>query len=163
MAARPRSGSRLGDVRALIRASGGLQPMAGDGPVCTTSVRTASDQGGRLGCQGGSRNTDGGSCGPAELAPSNGVARKRRLIAMFCKLLGEQLVEGGNAVRSLGGGPLSPRQRQTLELLLAGNAEKQIASRLAISRHTVHVYVKSLYKRFGVCSRAELLARWVQH
>lgn len=157
MAARPRSGSRLGDVRALIRASGGLQPMAADGPV-----RTAGDQEGRLGCQGGSRNTDVGSCGLGGLAPSNGVARKRRLIAMFCKMLGEQLVEGGNAVRGLGDGPLSPRQRQTLELLLAGNAEKQIASRLAISRHTVHVYVKSLYKRFGVCSRAELLARWVQ-
>jgi DNA-binding CsgD family transcriptional regulator len=31
-----------------------------------------------------------------------------------------------------------------LELLLAGNAEKEIAQRLAISRHTVHVYVKSL-------------------
>ena len=58
--------------------------------------------------------------------------------------------------------PLSPRERQTLELLLAGNSEKQIAARLAISRHTVHVYVKSLYKRFGVNSRPELLARWVQ-
>jgi DNA-binding CsgD family transcriptional regulator len=45
---------------------------------------------------------------------------------------------------------------------LTGNAEKEIASRLAISKHTVHVYVKSLYKLFGVTSRGELLARWVQ-
>jgi DNA-binding CsgD family transcriptional regulator len=68
------------------------------------------------------------------------------------------------ANRSNGGGePLSKRQRETLELLLAGNAEKQIAARLNISRHTVHVYVKSLYKRFDVNSRPELLAKWVRH
>jgi DNA-binding CsgD family transcriptional regulator len=89
------------------------------------------------------------------------VARKRRLVAMFCSLLAEQ-VQPGKPV-SIAGPPLSRRQRQTLELLLAGNAEKQIAARLSISRHTVHVYVKSLYKRFGVNSRPELLAKWVRH
>jgi DNA-binding NarL/FixJ family response regulator len=87
------------------------------------------------------------------------VSRKRRLIAAFCRMLGEQLMDERPALVS--GQPLSRRQRQTLELLLSGNAEKQIASHLSISRHTVHVYVKSLYKRFGVCSRGELLARWV--
>ena len=94
--------------------------------------------------------------------PSNGesVARRRRLVAMFCAMLGEQILDGKPIS---GGPPLSRRQRQTLELLLAGNAEKQIAARLSISRHTVHVYVKSLYKRFGVNSRPELLAKWVRH
>jgi len=56
---------------------------------------------------------------------------------------------------------LAPRLRQTLEALLTGDSEKQIARRLAISPHTVHVYVKTLYRRFGVSSRAELLARWI--
>jgi DNA-binding CsgD family transcriptional regulator len=82
------------------------------------------------------------------------------LIAAFCRMLGEQLIDGKAALVS--GESLSRRQRQTLELLLSGNAEKQIAAHLSISRHTVHVYVKSLYKRFGVSSRGELLARWVQ-
>jgi DNA-binding CsgD family transcriptional regulator len=93
--------------------------------------------------------------------PGNGesVDRRRRLVAMFCAMLGEQVLEGK---RFSGGPPLSRRQRQTLELLLAGNAEKQIAARLNISRHTVHVYVKSLYKRFDVNSRPELLAKWVR-
>jgi DNA-binding CsgD family transcriptional regulator len=50
---------------------------------------------------------------------------------------------------------------QTLERLLAGDSEKQIARHLAVSPHTVHVYVKALYKRFGVCSRGELFARFV--
>jgi DNA-binding CsgD family transcriptional regulator len=90
------------------------------------------------------------------------VQRKRRLIAMFCKMMGDQVVRGEDLPSRPPAEPLSPRQRQTLELLLTGHAEKQIAARLDISRHTVHVYVKSLYKSFGVCSRAELLARWVQ-
>jgi DNA-binding NarL/FixJ family response regulator len=90
----------------------------------------------------------------------DGVARQRRPVAAFCRMLGEQLMDERPALVS--GQALSRRQRQTLELLLTGNAEKQIANHLSISRHTVHVYVKSLYKRFGVCSRGELLARWVQ-
>ena len=52
--------------------------------------------------------------------------------------------------------------RQTLERLLAGDSEKEIAVRLRLSPHTVHVYVKSLYRRFGVCSRGELFARFVR-
>ncbi len=56
---------------------------------------------------------------------------------------------------------LSPRQRETLELLLAGFSEKQIAANLRLSRHTVHDYVKALHRRFQVCTRSELLARWV--
>lgn len=56
---------------------------------------------------------------------------------------------------------LPPRMRQTLQRLLAGDSEKQIAQHLGRSRHTVHVYVKAIYKRFGVCSRSELLARWI--
>jgi DNA-binding CsgD family transcriptional regulator len=91
---------------------------------------------------------------------SDTVQRRRKMVAMFCKMLGDQTAEGKSP--DIDGPPLAPRQRQTLELLLSGNAEKEIAARLAISRHTVHVYVKSLYKRFGVSSRAELLARWVQ-
>jgi ATP/maltotriose-dependent transcriptional regulator MalT len=50
---------------------------------------------------------------------------------------------------------------QTLTGLLEGLGEKQIADRLAISRHTVHTYVKQVYDRFHVNSRAELLALWI--
>jgi DNA-binding NarL/FixJ family response regulator len=56
---------------------------------------------------------------------------------------------------------LAPRARQTLELLLAGLGEKQIASKLGLSPNTVHHYVKSIHRHFGVSSRSELLARWV--
>ena len=54
---------------------------------------------------------------------------------------------------------LPPRLTETLEGLLKGNSEKQIAFALGLSQHTVHHYVQALHKRFGVASRAELLAR----
>lgn len=53
---------------------------------------------------------------------------------------------------------LSPRQLDVLELLMQGHGEKQISAALALSPHTVHDYVKALYKRYGVASRGELLA-----
>ena len=54
---------------------------------------------------------------------------------------------------------LPPRLSQTLNELLAGSSEKQIALKLELSRHTIHNYVKALHQRFGVSSRGELLAR----
>jgi DNA-binding CsgD family transcriptional regulator len=58
---------------------------------------------------------------------------------------------------------LSPRMQETLRFLLDGMSEKQIADRLGISRTTVHEYVTALYRRFGVSSRAELMARWIRY
>jgi DNA-binding CsgD family transcriptional regulator len=54
---------------------------------------------------------------------------------------------------------LPPRLAQTLEELLTGASEKQIAMKLELSRHTVHNYVKALHQRFQVSSRGELLAK----
>lgn len=57
---------------------------------------------------------------------------------------------------------LSPRCRETLELLLGGEGEKQIASRLCLSRHTIHEYVTTIYRHFEVSSRAELMAYFIR-
>lgn len=54
---------------------------------------------------------------------------------------------------------LPPRLSQTLDQLLEGRSEKEIALRLELSPHTIHNYVKALHQRFGVSSRGELLAR----
>lgn len=53
---------------------------------------------------------------------------------------------------------LSPRLRETGAALMTGASEKQIASQLGLSPHTTHHYVKTLYRRFGVSSRAEFMA-----
>jgi DNA-binding NarL/FixJ family response regulator len=54
---------------------------------------------------------------------------------------------------------LSPRLRETGVALMTGASEKQIASELGLSPHTTHHYVKTLYRRFGVSSRAEFMAK----
>jgi DNA-binding CsgD family transcriptional regulator len=99
------------------------------------------------------------------------VLRQRQLVADLCRLVGAQLGQPTGTGRPRITEPalvmlddlgLSARMRQTLQGLLAGEAEKQIAYRLKLSPHTVHVYVKGLYRHFGVSSRGELLARFVR-
>ena len=57
---------------------------------------------------------------------------------------------------------LTPRQRETLQYLLAGDGEKQIAAKLRLSHNTVHHYVKAIHRHFGISSRSELLALWLR-
>jgi DNA-binding NarL/FixJ family response regulator len=54
---------------------------------------------------------------------------------------------------------LSKRMIDTLQLLLAGDSEKEVAIKLGLSQHTVHIHVKNIYKRLTVCSRAELMTK----
>jgi DNA-binding CsgD family transcriptional regulator len=110
------------------------------------------------------------------------VAHQRRLVADLCRMLdpqpaahapGNGHADGPNGRPHGEGRPfelplppgaakLSPRMGQTLQRLLAGDSEKEIACRFGRSRHTVHVYVKKLYERFGVSSRGELFALFVR-
>lgn len=53
---------------------------------------------------------------------------------------------------------LTPRQRDVVRCALDGDGDKQISLRLNISKHTVNDHLKAIYKRFGVCTRAELAA-----
>lgn len=91
------------------------------------------------------------------------IDARRRIMADFCRTVGATI--RGEPVPPSDPTPmpnLSPRMKQTLQHLLAGDSEKQIAGRLGLSPHTVHVYVKALYKGFDVASRGELLARFVR-
>jgi DNA-binding NarL/FixJ family response regulator len=56
-------------------------------------------------------------------------------------------------------GPLPPRYRRTLDLLLTGMSEKQIAAELGLTWNSVHSYVKTIYQMLGTSSRAELMAQ----
>jgi DNA-binding CsgD family transcriptional regulator len=57
---------------------------------------------------------------------------------------------------------LSKRLRETLELLMEGKSEKEVARELDLSVKTVHEYVGMIYKHFRVSSRAELMAYFVR-
>ena len=90
-------------------------------------------------------------------AGKDALAHRRQMVAEFCRLLGSRF----SAPVHLTGG-LRARHAQTLERLLEGDSEKQIARRLGVSQNTVHVYVTFLYRHFDVSSRGELLARFVR-
>ena len=88
--------------------------------------------------------------------------RAKRIISLLNRqvtpMVGTVLATNGQ--RGMRG--LSPRLRQTLDALLEGDSEKQIAARLGLHRPTVHEYVGSLYRHFGVSSRGELMAYFVR-
>lgn len=57
---------------------------------------------------------------------------------------------------------LSPAQRRVFEGLLAGLAEKEIAAKLSLSRHTIHNHIRKIYLIADVNSRSELLSKFVR-
>jgi DNA-binding NarL/FixJ family response regulator len=81
------------------------------------------------------------------------------LLVEICKVFGDHVAAGGGTGTEL---RLPPRLRQTLSNLVTGDSLMQVAARLGLSQHTVHVYVKQLYKRLNVSSRGELLAKFVR-
>lgn len=58
---------------------------------------------------------------------------------------------------------LSPRQLQLLRALAAGRGNKEVAYDLGISEATVKGYLKELYARIGVASRAGAVAFGLRH
>ena len=57
---------------------------------------------------------------------------------------------------------LSPIESQVLRGLLSAQTEKEIALALSQRPATLHKYVTALYARFGVKSRAALMALWLE-
>jgi len=56
------------------------------------------------------------------------------------------------------GAPLTPREREIVELMAEGSSNRTIALRLTISRHTVKFHVASILAKLGARSRAEAVA-----
>ena len=57
------------------------------------------------------------------------------------------------------GAELSERERTVLRLLAGGLSEREIGRELYVSFNTVHTHVRSVYRKLGVSSRAEAVAR----
>ena len=56
--------------------------------------------------------------------------------------------------------PLTPQERQVVELLLHGLTSRQLASRMVVSESTIHSHLAHVYEKLGVASRSQLLARF---
>ena len=85
-------------------------------------------------------------------------AREQRLLNFFHAEIGRLIRGPLVSATEPGVKRLSPRLLETLECLLEGDSEKQVAARLGLSTTTVHQYVTALYRHFAVGSRAQLLA-----
>jgi DNA-binding CsgD family transcriptional regulator len=112
-------------------------------------------------------------------------ARARVLVARACEQAGdaeaarthleaaaaafERLGANGELARLRGGatarGPagLSARERQVLGLVAAGKTNRQIASQLGISEHTVARHLSSIFNKIGVSSRTAASAFAFEH
>jgi DNA-binding NarL/FixJ family response regulator len=55
-------------------------------------------------------------------------------------------------------GRLSPREQQVLQLIANGSENKQIARELGLSEATVKTYIRGVFERLDVSSRAEAVA-----
>lgn len=84
------------------------------------------------------------------------VAKALRGIKWFHRLL--MLIRGLGVCES----PLTPAERRMLPELLKGVSEKVIADRLKLRSSTVHQYATNIYRKFGVCGRAEFMSFWTQ-
>jgi two-component system nitrate/nitrite response regulator NarP len=55
--------------------------------------------------------------------------------------------------------PLTPRERELVELVRQGLRNRDIAARLGVTEGTVKVYLHSIFDKVGVGSRTELAIR----
>jgi DNA-binding NarL/FixJ family response regulator len=58
--------------------------------------------------------------------------------------------------------PLTAREKEVLQLMAQGLANKQIALSLGISEHTVKFHLSSLYAKLGISSRTEAVRRGIE-
>ena len=58
---------------------------------------------------------------------------------------------------------LTPRERQTLRHLLFGRPERVIAKMMRLKPDTIHIYIRGVYRKFRVKSRAKLMALFLRN
>jgi DNA-binding CsgD family transcriptional regulator len=102
------------------------------------------------------------------------AARARRLIGLACRALGDEdaaaleLESAQEALAALTARPtpaggLTGREVEVLRRLAAGATNKQIATELVVSEHTVHRHVSNIFAKLGVSSRAAATAYAFRH
>lgn len=96
------------------------------------------------------------------LPSEQGVRARLDRIAHELQAIGLSQVRPAGAPTSLAHpdlAGLSAREREVLGLLLSGERVAAIAAQLFISPHTVRNHLKSLFRKVGVGSQADLIAR----
>ena len=111
------------------------------------------------------------------------VARTRELIAKACSVLGDdeaamlELSAARQLFEQLGAAPdlarisapvttqygLSERELEVLRLVASGKSNREIASELVLSEHTVARHLQNIYRKLGLPSRAAATAFAFEH
>ncbi len=94
------------------------------------------------------------------------VGREEVLAAISAAAEGETYIHGRlmePLLAEVAGAPsqtgrLSPREQQVLQLIANGSENKQIARELGLSEATVKTYIRGVFERLDVSSRAEAVA-----
>ncbi|HUR33616.1 MAG TPA: response regulator transcription factor, partial [Vicinamibacterales bacterium] len=72
------------------------------------------------------------------------------------------LLAGSVARLNAGPEPLTPRERQVIELLVEGLSNKAIAARLGISDQTVKFHVAAICGKLGAANRTDAVRRAIR-
>ena len=124
-----------------------------------------------------------GGAGWLELDAPYEVARTRVLVSRACAALGDadaaalELETAHEIFAQLGAAPdlarsrppagathgLSVRELEVLRFVAAGKSNREIASTLVISEHTVARHLQNIYAKLGVSSRAAATAFAFEH
>lgn len=93
-----------------------------------------------------------------QIVASGSVWAPRRVLSTLIEKLSVVVPAKGSM-----GGPLTKREREVLELLIAGHPNKEIARALNINDQTVKAYVGKLMRKVGVSSRTALTMHAVEN
>lgn len=83
------------------------------------------------------------------------VAIPHRLAARLPRNLAAEVPEDDETLGA--GAPLSPREREVLELVRKGHTNQEIAAHMALSLSTVNKHVQSILRKLGARNRTEAI------
>jgi DNA-binding NarL/FixJ family response regulator len=99
------------------------------------------------------------ACGAAGFVPKDwpaaDIARAVRMIGLGMSMFEPEAAAAPGSGRS----PLTPREREVLELVATGATNREIAERLHLSPHTVKEHTSSLYRKLEARNRADAVLR----
>lgn len=112
------------------------------------------------------QKTRGGDVGKSS---SSGEACEDRMASIERRLEAMEAMMARAMAAGMGGGPSGPspqplpamttKQHATLQMLMRGAGNREIAERFGVTTNTAKVHVRSLFTKFGVNTRAGVVLR----